>query len=386
MPETVRKACWAALSVFLLLGGFEAIARLTQGAPPPSGRVARSRALAIVEHQGGWGARRGVDGELRPLAPSDGRPRVGVMGGSSVMQDPLGGEHNFPVWLGRALPGVQILNLGTPGASSSSLATLAPQLGVLDLDAVVVYTGHNDFGNLLMGGEMDTSARWQVRAQQLLAESWLHALLRRTLLRHEHSAPHLQVGEDRLVFTSSDQAQREQIQTTDRLIKNLRVLARDLELPVLWVPPIANLMHAPQGLRSAEPSCQALAQEQPRARPHRSGRRARELAQVCGEDTALGHWLLGHEALDRGDQEAALRHFELSLALDPTPLRMPLSARRAQFDLAEELGQPAVDLWAQDPIWANTDFLDTLHFSRAGAERVAEHIAPALEAMLHPPK
>ena len=368
-----------------LFGAVEASIRLVSGPPPLPSGVARSQVLRLVEVEGRWVAKRGVDGRLRSFPEDVGGPRVAVLGGSSVMQDPIDGTQNFPVWLQRALPEVQVLNLGTPGASSTGLALLARELSVLELDAVVVYSGHNDFGNLLMGGELDTSARWQIRAQQLLAGSWVHAGLRRLVVHDPVASPHLSTREDRLVFTQSEQAQVEQGLATERLIGNLRVLAQDGGVPVLWVPPISNLHHAPQGLRSGEPDCQALAQSMPRRRPDRGDQRARELAQVCGADTALGHWLQAHAALDRRDQTQALSHFEASLALDPTPLRMPVSARAAELALAAELGQSAVDLWAEQPIWPATDFVDTLHFSSAGAQRVAELIAPELRALLSLP-
>ena len=381
----MRRAVWGLLTSALLLGGAEIGARLFYGPPPLPSGLARAQTLRMVEVDGHWAAKRGVDGRLRSFPKDQGLPRVGVLGGSSVMQDPIEGPANFPVWLQRALPGVQVLNLGTPGASSTGLALLAGELDVLELDAVVVYSGHNDFGNLLMGGELDTSARWRIRAQQLLAGSWVHAGLQQMVGR-DARASHLDTRIDRLVFTTSDQAQREQAQSTERLVSNLRVLSQAVGVPVLWVPPISNFHHAPQGLRSDEQACLEMAKDMPRRRPERGERKAQALAQVCGADTAFGHWLLGHAALDRGDQAQALAEFEASLALDPAPLRMPSSARAAEFALAEELGQPALDLWEQEPIWAATDFVDTLHFSSAGAQKVAELLAPQLEALLQPPK
>lgn len=380
-----RRAAWALLTVLMLFGVVEATLRLAIGPPPLPSGVARTQTLRLVQVAGGWVAKRGVDGQLRSFPKDIGLPRVGVLGGSSVMEAPIDKPENFPVWLQRALPEVQVLNLGSPGASSSGLALLAGELSVLNLDAVVVYTGHNDFGNLLMGGELDTSARWQIRAQQFLAGSWVHAGLRQLVVREPVFALHLNTREDRLVFTQSDQAQLEQGLATERLITNLKVLAQDSSVPVLWVPPISNLHHAPQGLRSGDPDCMKMAANMPRRRPERGEQRARELAKVCGVDTALGHWLRAHAAVARGDQAQALSHFKASLALDPAPLRMPLSARQAELALAAELGQSAVDLWGEQPIWPATHFRDTLHFSSSGAQRVAELIAPDLRALLDLP-
>jgi lysophospholipase L1-like esterase len=384
--QYLRRVGWALLTGLAIFGITEATLRLFRGPPPLPSGVARAYGLRMVEQDGRWLARRGVDGRLRSFPTHDGRPRVGILGGSSVMQDPIDGPQNFPHWLQRALPEVQILNLGTPGASSSGLAMLAGELSVLELDAVVVYSGHNDFGNLLMGGELDTSARWQIRGQQFLSRSWVHAGLRLLLVQEPMEPLYLSRVQDRLVFTESDLAQQQQAQTAALLVSNLRVLAQDANVPVLWVPPISNFHHAPQGMRSSDPACKALAETMPRRRPERANLRAGELGQACGEETALGHWLQAHAAVDRREQAQALSHFHTSLALDPTPLRLPVVGREGQLELAGELGHPAVNLWAQEPIWEPTDFVDPLHFSGAGAKKVADLLAPEIQALLQPPR
>lgn len=379
-----RKAFMAAVLCLGLFSFVEVTGRLLAGPPPLPAHVARAQSLEIVEQGGEWVARRGVDARIRRFQPADGRPRVAVLGGSSVMQDPLEGPQNFPLWLDRTLPEVQVLNLGTPGASSTGLAVLAGQLQGLALDAVVVYSGHNDFGNLLMGGELDTSAGLHLKALQLLSGSWVHHGLRRLVVPPGNSA-HLDTRRDQLLFTQDDSALSGQGRAIELMVSNFKVLAQGAALPVLWVPPISNPHHAPQGMLAVERACTEVASGVPRRRPERPELLAQSLAQACGEGSALDHWLLSQAALNRRKQAQAVEHFHASLALDPTPLRAPQEARLAQFELAESLGQPTVDLWATDPLWQATDFVDTLHFSTSGAEKVARAVAPELERLLSPP-
>jgi len=134
-----------------LLGTVEGVLRLALGPPPPPVRVYK----ALGEHDV-WLEPRG-DG-LWPAYQTDARriPQatvVVVLGGSSVHGGTPGLQRGgeFAAVAGRQL-GIPVANLGSPGLDSHDLVEvltdlLAHREAVPDLETVVVYAGHNDFGN-----------------------------------------------------------------------------------------------------------------------------------------------------------------------------------------------------------------------------------------------
>ncbi len=110
---------------------------------------------------------------IEPFArkPRQGQPRVLVFGGSSVR----GGSHlapgrEFPALAGEVLARrgrtVEVLNLGRPALDSHHLRVLVQQSAFLKPDVVVIYTGHNDLGNITFQqryGELDAALLVRVR-------------------------------------------------------------------------------------------------------------------------------------------------------------------------------------------------------------------------------
>ena len=164
-----RRAAAGVGVAFLVLLLVEGGTRLLFGAPHPR----LQRALYDVDRE----AYRVENGAVTPIfqgrdaidafarAPRQGRPRVLVFGGSSVR----GGSHLAPA---REFPAVaaeqlasqgrklEILNLGRPALDSHHLRVLVQQSAFLKPDVVVIYTGHNDLGNITFQeryGELDAT-------------------------------------------------------------------------------------------------------------------------------------------------------------------------------------------------------------------------------------
>ncbi len=141
-----------ALGVF---AGVEIGLRLLLGPPVPTLEIhlvprPSDRLLELGEETFGTVFRGPGEHPVFPIGSE--RPRFVVLGGSSVHE----GEHG----VGEALEftqrcadrlGVVGINLGFPGLDSFDLVRIMEQLGPIDLDAMVVYAGHNDLGNVAMG-------------------------------------------------------------------------------------------------------------------------------------------------------------------------------------------------------------------------------------------
>lgn len=373
--DTWKKALMGVVVASSVLGAVEVGARVGWGAPPPPPRVQRVQSLKLTPR----GPQVALHQRRFEAVPGD-RPRVVVLGGSSVFQPP-DMDHNFPRVLDRILPDVEVLNLGSPGASSSGLATLAEQLHLLQPDAVVVYSGHNDFGNVLFGHEVDTSAALELRALGLLSRSWIYCGLARA---RAGSRPPLHPDDQARLLTTTDTGALDGHAEALRLYRNnMRHLIDVAGAPVVLVTPTRNPWFAPSGLLSDDPDCIAVAQTIPRysREPAPDGLDALEAA--CGTDTALGAWLHAHQAREAGDLDAAREHFAQSLRLDPLPIRAPFELDQSVRDLCAEGGCVAVDLEAEAGwLWPGAHFTDTLHFSVAGARAVAELLAPHVEQVV----
>lgn len=135
-----------AMLVLLLTEG---LLRLFLGPPPPPVLVAT-----------GLGPDQGylvTEGELyraqyqrvRPLpafTPHKTGPRAAFVGGSAVHLGHYENEVEWPLVVGERL-GIEALNLGAPAMDSFDLVRVVRELHWVEHDVLVVYTGHNDFGN-----------------------------------------------------------------------------------------------------------------------------------------------------------------------------------------------------------------------------------------------
>lgn len=157
----------AAVAFLLIEGGM----RLVAGPPPPPVRV--YRIAGDVEHYFAF------DGETVtptyqqvPPVPSFTRQpagrRVVVLGGSSVHEARFTAA-SLLEWPGRMANRLdaEVLNLAEPGLDSFDHVRIVDELADVGLDAVVLYAGHNDIGNVLMRDRYGT--RWSGVSAHLLA-------------------------------------------------------------------------------------------------------------------------------------------------------------------------------------------------------------------------
>ncbi len=116
--------------------------------------------------------------------------RVVVLGGSSV-HEARNLKATAAEWPGRLaqILDAEVLNLGEPGLDSFDHLRIVEELEALEVDAVVLYAGHNDIGNTLMRDRY--GGLWGGLSAHLLAgleRSQLFWQLRRGLLAAEEAA------------------------------------------------------------------------------------------------------------------------------------------------------------------------------------------------------
>ena len=343
----------------LALGGVELGLRVGLGPPPPPVRV-----YDALQDAPGWFLTndKGVHALYQrgfSIGPFPGQvegPRAAVIGGSSVRggNGSLKVDGEFPALLGQRL-GLPVLNLGAPGLDSHDLAALTP--GLLEqaqIDLLIVYTGHNDFGNAWFQSRFgDVPGGLRARALAGLERLQLFVQLRRLLTppaaKPLRGAAPLPWTFDRLWATAR------------YLEQNLRQIcfqAGRAGVPVLLVAPASDLQRAPVERRCGDGPCAATV------------------------------W----ESAASADPEARGALLRRARDLDPAPLRAPgigVDAVRAvgrtesgvtlvdaELGLPQESGAPARAL-----------FVDHMHFSAEGHAAMAALLeAPARAALQARPR
>lgn len=379
-------------------------ARAVLGRPPEPELLARVARCAIKED----GARsfmvcgRG-EGEADLPAKGD-RPRVVVLGGSSV-NDPFKADphDNFPEHLGRRMSDVEVINLGVAGMSLAGVGWLLKQMGPVDPDLVVVYEGHNDYAQTLFQGGIQGTRLWMVNVHRLLSGSWIFA----GLARREHGVdlvraritPSVNMGglapppvcatlgpspRRGTLPVTDDVAIRVREEVTRRYRDDLRTVVATSPAPVVLSTLLRNPDYPPSGVLVTEhPTCTGALTclGHPDVQDH--GALVEFAKQACGPDSAITAWVASRAAYEAGDLAGARVAFDRSLDLDAAPLRAPRIADDVVREVAAETGAALLDL--ADVIGPMPDpslFTDTLHPSTSGAARIAEVLEPVVRKEL----
>ncbi len=271
-----------------------------------------------------------------------GTVRVGVLGGSSVA-----GDHGLAAALGAALPAAEVIDGGGNGYGSSRVRLVYEELVDHDLDAVVVYTGHNEFNEARYVGELalPQTSRMVVQRGLRLSSTYRYLALwwqgRPGAVGAADVAPGgpLGVEEERLILA--------------RFEANLLSIAADVRarsLPAVFVLPASNPGVAP---RTASDEARAA---------------WRAAMRQVGKDAAGARL-----ALD------AVRD------LDRSPDRATTATRDAVRRVAEAHGLDVVDaeavLWEHDPegYLVGEHSPDRMHLHPASYGLVAAAIVEAME-------
>lgn len=330
----------------------EAVLRGLLGPPPPPVTVLHRRGQVdhyIEIHGETAEAAYQVLEPIGPFALRSAGPRIAVLGGSSVH---VGGG-GLPVAaeaasrLAEALD-IEVLNLGMPGLDSHDLVEIVGELAPAGLDALVVYTGHNDLGNTLFQGRY-TGRLGDAEARVLSALEHLQIFcqLRRAVAATEGHTEE-ETGGPQMQMTA---AQRDAaIRYFAANMRRIVWLAQRQGRPLVLVVPASDLTRRPSH-RCPEPPCAAALWEQ---------------ARQTGDADYL------RQARDR----------------DVVAIRAPSAVEDIVRSLAGEPGVTVVDAAAELPRDARFDapdrrlFIDPVHFSERGNQALADLLAPAVREVL----
>ena len=351
-----RKLLYGLLVTALVLGGAEAGLRRAFGPPPPPVRVYN----ALGEHSTYLVAKNGaLDASFvnpNPPAPIPQRwdgPRCAVLGGSSVHAGTpnLRPDEEF-AGLIALKTNIPVINLGSPGLDSFDLVQITRELAPYHWSCLVVYTGHNDFGNAFFQARYgDLASGVGARARAAFEHFQIFVQLHR-LLAPVEGLPRKKMSEDGPEYPLLDETRW--WATLRYLESNLRQIvytAKKAGIPVILVVPTNSLLEKP-----GDGECE-------------------------GENCATPVY---EEAIKLRDSDPTKAAALLRRAcdLDRVALRAPTAAQDATRRVALEEGATLVDADALLPredglnIPAQDLFSDGLHFSAEGHKAMAELIAP----------
>jgi len=345
--------------------GTELVMRALLGPPPP--------AIPVYDAIGERDAYLSIaDGQVERLFGKDGLPgfaveaegkRIAVLGGSSVHggSPRVGVDDEFPARVGRLLD-VEVLNLGSPGLDSHDLVRLLGELAPVDLDLLVVYSGHNDFGNTFFENRYgDVGSAVFAYTHRALGHLQLYAqlsLLVRPLsgsTRRSHEEDH---PPNQQVPPMSPERLDLALQAFKANLDRLAWMTEQRGLEMVVVVPVCKLAAPPAPSECTPGEC-------PRDRLQEARRIAAE------------------------EPDAAVAILRDLRDHDPLNIRAPTAAQQAVRELAAAHAHVRLidpfEALPRDHIYAVPDrrlFVDPVHFSHRGHREMAELIAGRLEEQL----
>jgi lysophospholipase L1-like esterase len=344
--------------------------RLRMGPPPPAVQVysrakitgswfEESNGLVRPRYQGLFGIEDfsktwGPEGSVGNHPRSH---RFAVLGGSTVHggTPDLPTEREFPALLGQKI-GARGVNLGNPGLDSHDILKIVDELRAYRMDAWVLYTGHNDFGN---GYFLQRYRGWpgglQAHARSLLEGLQLFWQIRRLgqlAITHgtEPNADHQ--------FTAPGIGPAQKSHILMDYLRNIRRIiwiAEQAEVPLVLVVPAGALLMPPVGR--------------------------------CQEGEARKLWMRGIAQKAKQNPEARSSLMGARDA-DCIPLRMLGEAQDGLRALAQPPQVRLVDAPRDLPrepgldVSASSIFMDHIHLTKAGHQTLADLIAPTLREAL----
>lgn len=345
-----------------LLGALELGLRLLLGPPPASTVVYNAIGERERWFQEQGGQVRAVFVDHDPPAPFPAAlegQRCAVLGGSSVHggSPDLQQAAEFPALLAAEL-GVPVLNLGAPGLDSFDHVELTRELLAWRFSCLVLYGGHNDFGNMyFMSRYGDASTGAMARVQAGLERLHLYAQLHRAVRAAEWSQsrrPGVPSSTEGFVTPGRLWQALRHLEANTR---QLLWMAKKAGVPVLVVLPASDLTQRPTQQFCTGPDCAVDLYQQ--------------ASQLRQQDPAKAAALL-RRARD----------------IDQIPLRAPTAAREVLAAAAAEQGYPVLDAEAALPqerdlqVPSRLLFRDAVHFTAEGHRAMAKIIAPELRALL----
>lgn len=343
----------------------------------------------------------------------DGARRIFVLGGSTVQGRPYSTETALSTWLRLQLEAAhpetvfEVVNCGGISYASYRVAKILDEVLGHQPDAIVIYTGHNEFledreyaevrsiGPLrravtAVGGKMAT-VRW-IRNQLHGDPAERKTMSAEVNARLDHAG-----GLDRYQREENWRRGVEQHfhVTLDKMIHR----ARDAGVPLVLCVPVSDLVRTPPF--KVAPPADLSADELQRLSEHWNTARdvggtvadrmeaARNCLQIDPEH-AGAHYVVGRLSYEQGESESARRHLTLARDHDVCPLRATTAIMQSVIDLARDNEVPLISThilldrrdWrngrVSDGIPDPVSFVDHLHPSVGGHQLIGRAIAEKL--------
>ncbi len=374
LRDRVQRAALGTFVAAALLVIAELAARAWFGPPVPTDLMARVGACDVVAT--------GLSCPDRPehetTVPARGaRPRVVILGGSTVRNvfTPAR-EADFPFQLQKALPEVEVVNLGISGSTTATILRLMRDLEVLAPTLVVLHTGHNDYNFTVFRGDIRAASLWRLPFERAFSYSRLYTSL-------AAEAPHV-VRRDpnatRVLAVQDEIVRRIRPAVDARFREELTSAIRGSPAPVLVSTLFRNHDYPPTGVLAAadSPCARTLGRLNT---VHLSAAQAQDVLAACGPDSSIGAWIRSRDtSLPLADRQSAWR---AALDADDVPLRAPASADAIIREVAAAEGAGLVDVaTVADGMQPGDWFVDPLHTNDVGAERLAAGFVAPIRAAL----
>jgi len=352
-----KKLLLGLLTSIFILTCFEGVLRLSSGPPVPP--------IQVNSHVGlrsQWFAEQGSQAKPtygpEKFSIHHNEVRFAFLGGSSVHGGTpnAGISQEFPAIVGHKL-GVKTLNLGSPGMDSHDIRKILEQFQKYSFDAWVIYSGHNDFGNLYFfkrfkGWKASTLAG----LQGFLSHLQIYSRLQHSALPQANNLLNGQRHFDHSQDTISLEQKRVALAYFKENLRRISWIAKKAGIPVLFVLPGSSLLHEP--------------------------------TEYCppAEDPCIRNDFERATRLIQSNPTEAAQQLQEITDRDGIPIRIPSWARQALFQLATELGIECMDahqLLPEEPglsVPAKDLFIDQVHFSLKGHQVMADIIAQQLQS------
>lgn len=391
MPKIAKFIAGVLFSGAVLLA-CEVMLRVAVGPPSPELVATLPGGEGELIQRNGGGIQPAYQGTRKQSAVSinrsDGKRRVLWVGGSSIH----GGTQGITIAEeapGRlaALLDVESVNFGGIGMDTVSIGAVLDEVLTVRPDVMVIYSGHNEFGNAVFTGrygDAKTARLAKIRAN--LGMSRLYQFLEMAIRGRETMA--LPSASTEGQFTVDAARRTEVYRRYEERLRHIVARASAAGVPVVLVTLMSNPV-AP----SIEFSCPEAVKRAgfTAVRPEAlavDGLREADLA--AAEQLAPGcadlRWIRARRAGDRAALDA-LRD------ADPLPVRADSTLNGVVRRVAAETGATLVDAdgfarMAGNGLEPSAWFLDPMHFTTAGhdalARMVAQGVAPLL-ALKPPP-
>ncbi|WP_047813831.1 SGNH/GDSL hydrolase family protein [Rhodopirellula islandica] len=338
-----------------------------------------------------------------------GTRRVFVLGGSTVQGRPYATETAFSTWLRLSLESAdretkyEVINCGGTGYASYRVAKILDEVLEHEPDAIVLYTGHNEFledRTYAHVREMGTVSRWATGiGSKLHTVRWVQSLFIASQERPELAA-NVDMKLDHPGGLDSYQRdpswQRGVEEHFAATLEKMVERTQKNNLPLIVCVPASDLVNTPPF--KMQTRADWTDEEEDRFRsawtiacdlelnPTRRIDALRECLRI-DRDHAGANYALGRLLYDQGDSDSARPYVIAARDHDVCPLRAPSAIIGATREIADRYGVPLVDTPAlldernvhgdmiADQVPDPGRFVDHVHPSIAGHQRIAAALA-----------